>query len=209
MTKPRVMMSGTPSSAPVCLLMATTGTTRPSSARCRRSRSTSSPTSPVRVPSISTRPTGALPASRAPVPSNCSTSPFSARSTSGFGSRPGEHAAGDPRVLRQLAVLAVDRHEVARPDQRQHQLQLFLAAVARDVDVLDALVDDVGAAPREVVHHAADRLLVARESRAPTARPCRPVRPSRGGGRRSRCATAPTSARPASRCVRHSTSCAG
>ena len=161
MTNPRVMMSGTPSSAPVCLLMATTGTTRPSSARWRRSRSTSSPTSPVRVPSISTRPTGALPAMRAPVASKRRTSPFSASRTSGLGSRPREHPLGDARVLRQLAVFAVDRHEVARPDQRQHQLQLFLAAVAGHVHVLDAFVDDVGAAAREVVHHAADRLLVA------------------------------------------------
>ena len=88
----------------------------------------------------------------------------------------GEHALGDPRVLRQLAVLAVDRHEVARPDQRQHQLQLFLAAVAGDVDVLDALVDHVGAAAGDVVHHPADRLLVARESRAPRTPRCRPGR---------------------------------
>src|SRR5258707_1373314 len=52
------MISGTPSRAPGCLLMATTGTTSPSSARCRRSRRTSSPTSPVRVSSIKTRRTG-------------------------------------------------------------------------------------------------------------------------------------------------------
>ena len=154
------MMSGTPSSAPVCLLMATTGTTRPSSARCRRSRSTSSPISPVSVPSISTRPTGALPASRAPSSSNWMTSPFSASSISGFGSRPAKTRPRDARVLRQLPVLAVNRHEVARPHERQHQLQLLFAAVPRDVDVLDPLVDDVGAAARDVVDHAADRFLV-------------------------------------------------
>ncbi len=73
----------------------------------------------------------------------------------------GEDARRDPRVLRQLAVLAVHRDEEARPHQRQHQLQLFFAAVSRHVHVLDPLVDHVGAAPREVVHHAADRLLVA------------------------------------------------
>ena len=52
---------------------------------------------------------------------------------------PGEHALGDARMLRQLPELAVNRHEIARPHERQHQLQLLLAAVARDVDVLDAL----------------------------------------------------------------------
>src|SRR5204863_1282832 len=38
---------------------------------------------------------------------------------------------------------------------------LFFAAVAGDVDVLDALVDDLRAAARQVVDDAADRLLVA------------------------------------------------
>ena len=50
------------------------------------------------------------------------------------------------------------RHEVPRPDQGQHQLQLFLAAVAGHVDVFDAFVDDVGAAAGDVVHHPADGL---------------------------------------------------
>src|SRR5439155_849219 len=58
----------------------------------------------------------------------------------------GEDALGDARVLRELAVLAVHRNEDARLDERQHQLQLFFAAVSRDVHVLDAFVDDVGAA---------------------------------------------------------------
>ncbi len=63
----------------------------------------------------------------------------------------------------ELPVLPVYRHEVARPDQRQHELQLFLAAVPGHVDVLDPLVDDLGAAPGDVVHHPADGLLVARD----------------------------------------------
>ena len=44
----------------------------------------------------------------------------------------------------------------------EHELQLFLAAVARDMDVLRPLVDDVRAAARNVVHDAADGLLVPR-----------------------------------------------
>ena len=59
-------------------------------ARWRRSRSTSSPTSPTRVPSMSTRPDGVLSAMRPPSASNRSTSPFSAVSTS--------TADGSPRV---------------------------------------------------------------------------------------------------------------
>ena len=51
----------------------------------------------------------------------------------------------DARVLRQLAVLAVDRDEVARPHERQHQLELFFAQCP-ETCVLDALVNDVGAA---------------------------------------------------------------
>ena len=55
----------------------------------------------------------------------------------------------------------MNRHEVARLHEREHQLQLFLAAVARHVHVLDAFVDDFGAAPRDVIHDAADGLFVA------------------------------------------------
>ena len=52
-----------------------------------------------------------------------------------------------PRVLRKLPILAMDRDEVARPDQREHELQLFSRAVARHVDMLQVGRDDVGAAP--------------------------------------------------------------
>ena len=62
---------------------------------------------------------------------------------------------------RELAVLPVYRHEEARSDQGQHQFQLFLAAVPGNMDVLDAFVDHLGAAAGHVVHHPADRLLVA------------------------------------------------
>ncbi len=73
---------------------------------------------------------------------------------------PREHTPGHARMLRQLTILAVDGHEIARPHEREHQLQLFVAAMAGDVHVLDPLVNDVRAAPREMIDHAADRFLV-------------------------------------------------
>ena len=47
-----------------------------------------------------------------------------------------QHLPGDARVLRQLAVFAVDGHEVARPHQRQDELQFLLGAVAGHVHAL-------------------------------------------------------------------------
>ena len=75
---------------------------------------------------------------------------------------PRHDAFRDARMLRQLPVLAVNRHEVARADQRDHQLQLLRGPVARHVDVLHVRRDDVGAAPRDVAHRPGNRLLVAR-----------------------------------------------
>ncbi len=40
----------------------------------------------------------------------------------------------------QVAVLAMDGHEVAGPHQAQHDLELLLGGVAADVDVGDAAV---------------------------------------------------------------------
>ena len=54
----------------------------------------------------------------------------------------------------------MNRHEVPGADERQHQLQLLLAAMPRDVDVLDPLVNDVGAATSQVVDDPSNRLLV-------------------------------------------------
>ena len=102
---------------------------------------------------------------------------------------------------RELAILPVYRHEVARSDQREHELQLFLAAVARHVHVLRALVHDVGAAPRDVIHHAADAPFRCPESRAPKTPPCRPARAGRAGDRRWRSSAAPPAALPANRCT--------
>ena len=71
-------------------------------------------------------------------------------------SRPDEaQMLGQPRMLGQLPVFAVDRHEVARPHQVQHQLQFFHAAVSGNVQRrIHAAVHHIGAAPRHVVDHA-------------------------------------------------------
>ena len=71
-----------------------------------------------------------------------------------------QHPLGHPRMLRQLAILAVHRHEVPRAHERQHELQFLRAAMAGDVHVLHRIRHHVGAAPRDVAHHTRDRLLV-------------------------------------------------
>ena len=76
-------------------------------------------------------------------------------------------SGSDARLDRQAAVLdlhpelAVDRDEVLRLRQAEHQLQLFLAGVARDVGPLDRVVEDVRAGLEQVVDRPADVLLVA------------------------------------------------
>ena len=60
----------------------------------------------------------------------------------------------------ELPILSMYRHEVLRPDQRKHELQLFLAPMARYMYVLVAFGNHFGIAPRNVVHHAANRLFV-------------------------------------------------
>ena len=57
----------------------------------------------------------------------------------------------------------MDRDEVLRLRQPEHQLQLFLAGVAGDVRALDRVVVDVRAGLEQVVDRARDRLLVARD----------------------------------------------
>ena len=56
-----------------------------------------------------------------------------------LGSRPANTRRAIARMPGELPVFAVNRDEVARPHQRQHQFQLFLAAVPRDVHVLHRL----------------------------------------------------------------------
>src|SRR6478672_4738603 len=74
---------------------------------------------------------------------------------------PCEDPARYARMVGELAVFTVSRDEIARLDQRENQLQLLLAAVPGHVHVFRAFVNDVRAAPREVIHHAPDRLFVA------------------------------------------------
>ena len=71
--------------------------------------------------------------------------------------------AGEFGVALEVAVVAVDGDEELWAQQVDHQAQLFLRAVAADVDeaVGAVVVDDVGVAALEVVDHAVDGLLVA------------------------------------------------
>ena len=48
-------------------------------------------------------------------------------------------------VLDEVAVLAVDGHEILRTGERQNDFQLFLTGVAGGVDVRQTVVNDVRA----------------------------------------------------------------
>ena len=52
---------------------------------------------------------------------------------------------GEPAIAHQVAIFAVDGHEIARPGELKHDLQLFLARVSRDVNLGNFFVH-VGAA---------------------------------------------------------------
>jgi hypothetical protein len=60
-----------------------------------------------------------------------------------------------------VAQFAVNGDEIFRLDQAQQQLQLLLAGVAADVDVVFPAVDDPGPAAEEVVDGPTHQLLVA------------------------------------------------
>ena len=62
-------------------------------------------------------------------------------------------------------ILTVDRDEELRAHEVVHELELFAARMARDVDALVASVDDVGAEFHEVVDRLRDELLIARDRR--------------------------------------------
>ena len=64
----------------------------------------------------------------------------------------------------QVAIVAVDGNKELRTDQVNHQPQLFLAAMSADVDQPRGavIIDHLGIAPLQVVDHAIDRLLIAR-----------------------------------------------
>ena len=209
-TNPRVMISGALSSAPVCPLMATTGTTSPSPARCRRSRSTSSATSP-RPRAVDQHPARSAPRRRSPRrrASNRSTSPFSISSTSTRGSR-----AADTRSAmrawrascRYSPCIGTKYRGLTRESTSFSSSSLpwpeTWMCFSPSVDRRRRRAGRGGSSPGRSPSRCRE---CARREHDHVAR----RRPSRAGGRRWRCGTAPPAARPASRCARHSTSCAG
>ena len=66
-----------------------------------------------------------------------------------------------PRMRLQMALLAVERNEKARMQQRVHDLQLLLAGVTGDVQTLELVVDDLCALAVELVDDLADGLFIA------------------------------------------------
>ena len=72
---------------------------------------------------------------------------------------------GELAVQHQPLVVAVDGHDVARPREVEHQLDLLLEAVARGVDRGVARRHHVGADVVEPVDRLVDRALVARDRR--------------------------------------------
>ena len=73
--------------------------------------------------------------------------------------------ARDARVQHQVPIFAMHRHEELRPDQGEHQLEVFLAAVARDVHIAQVGVDHIGAQPEKVIDDVVDQLLVTGDRR--------------------------------------------
>ena len=61
----------------------------------------------------------------------------------------------------QVAVLTVNRHEVLRPHQAQHQLEFLLAGMPVDMDRRDAVVEHLGALPKQIVDRMTDWEFVA------------------------------------------------
>ena len=84
---------------------------------------------------MSTRPVGALSGNARAVPIELDDVAVLGQQHLHRRSAPAMTRLRDARVLRQLAILAVDRHEVARPHQREHQLQFLRAAVSGHMDV--------------------------------------------------------------------------
>ena len=62
----------------------------------------------------------------------------------------------------QVPIFAMDRNEVARFNEMDQLGQLVSAGMTRDVDRRHTVVIDLGAALIEMVDHAIDRTLVAR-----------------------------------------------
>ena len=76
------------------------------------------------------------------------------------------HHDGQVAVRLEHAVFAVDRDEILRFDQFQHELQFFLAGMAGYVDFLIPAGDDIGTEAHEVINGAADTGFIARDRRS-------------------------------------------
>ena len=71
------------------------------------------------------------------------------------------HGVGQLGMKYKLTVLTVNRHEELRVHHGQHQFQLFLSRVPRDMDGGDALVKDFCSLSKQVIDRAVDHFLVA------------------------------------------------
>ena len=70
-------------------------------------------------------------------------------------------AFGEPGVLYEVPVFAVDGDEVLGLEQRVHYFVLFAAGVPRNVYIFKALVHDLGAEMVQLVYYAVHVALVA------------------------------------------------
>src|SRR3954464_11372564 len=167
-TEPRGMIAGRPTILLVCLSIWTTTMNMPSFASARRSRSTTSPTSPTDRPSTYTYPAGtgwARAGDRRAAACGPVGEDLDRRAVLDDEHVLRQHPGldGEPPVLDQHPELAVHRDEVLGLRHAQHQLQLFLAGVAGDVCALDRVVVDVGTGLEQVVDGPRDVFLVARD----------------------------------------------
>src|SRR5262245_61046359 len=69
---------------------------------------------------------------------------------------------GEPTMAHQMAILAMDRHEITRPSELNHGLQLFLTSVTGDMDLRNFLVVKFSAASVKMVNQIRNGLFVAR-----------------------------------------------
>ena len=158
-TKPRVTISGVPTTEPVCLSTVTTIMNMPSVAS----------DAPVAQDDL------ADVADRQAVDEDVARGDRRAAPGAAVGEQLDRRAVlddedvvrQDPGLDRQAAVLdlhpelAVDRDEVLGLGQPEHELELLLAGVAGDVRSLDRVVVDVGAGLEQVVDRPRDVFLVA------------------------------------------------
>ena len=64
-----------------------------------------------------------------------------------------------------MLLLTVDRYEVLRFDETEHHFEFFLIGMARDMDLVHALVDHFGPQFHQLVDDTADHFLVAGDGR--------------------------------------------